>query len=63
MAYPPSNPATNDIPTDALGNSQQLPQTGHITHELMSFIHHCSCEGTGAGEVHPRTGSECLEQE
>jgi len=47
VADPPSGPATNDIPTGALSNSQQLTQTGYVIHKLMSFIHYCCCKGMG----------------
>ena len=64
VADPQGDPATNDIPTGALSNSQQLIQTGYIIYKLMTFIHHCCCKGTGEageGKVHPRTG--CGRQE
>ena len=58
MADPPSDPETNDIPTGALSNSQQLIQTGYAIHKLVPFIHHCCCKGKRKRKGHPRTGHE-----
>ena len=57
VADPPSDPATNDIPTGAFSNSQ-LIQTGYIIHKLMSFIHHCCCKGKQA--INAQRGSRCI---